>query len=498
MTRSTRTRLLAIAIDAAEPTFVRRLINEGEMPALGSLLREGTWLRVKSPAYVGSGAVWPTFMSAQSPQNHGVYGEWLWDAGTMSLSRYHGNDLEPFWKELVGGGISVGILDVPFMPLIGLANGFEISEWGPHDILEARTQIAPENIAAIVEENSPHPLQKRIQLTGPDDYRNLELLGDACLQGIKRRGETARALLAATGVDFGLIAFTEIHRCAHYLWHQVEPSHPVYARNAVGTFSETRPTLIEIFRELDRQIGALIEEVGAEARVIIFSLHGMQPAHGTPAFLPSLLCEMGLARLADWNSQTWRDRTMTWFGRLKRSLPAPLKTIYYKLMPPNITFQLAQPTMLPAYDWSRTKAFSLPTDQHGWIRVNLEGREASGIVAPAQYEILCNELEQAFRQLSSIDGQPLVRDVIRTSKTVDAAMSQRLPDIVIHWGDAVFAPNLHIAGSSLTPQFAGMKYMGQHGLEGFCIVSEHDAWREDHVRAEDMHLLIKQLLNGSH
>src|SRR5918999_896707 len=144
MTQSPSTRLLAIAIDAAEPTFVRRLIDEGEMPALASLLRAGTWLRVKSPAHVGSGAVWPTFMSAQSPQSHGVYGEWLWDARTMSLSRFHDNNFVPFWKSFVDDNLSVGILDVPFMPMVGITKGFEVSEWGPHDILKGRMQLAPE------------------------------------------------------------------------------------------------------------------------------------------------------------------------------------------------------------------------------------------------------------------------------------------------------------------------------------------------------------------
>lgn len=495
--QSNRAPVLAIAVDAAEPTFVRRMIEQDEMPALKSLLARGRWLRVVSPAKIGSGSVWPTFISGRDPSVHGVYGEWLWDSTTMSLNRNHGNNLEPFWKQIAGTGTSVGILDVPFMPMIGLAKGFEISEWGPHDILEARTQVTPENVAPIIERNSPHPLQKRIQLDGPDDYRNLQLLGDACLQGIKLRGETARTLLAATSVGFALIAFTEIHHSAHYLWHTVEPSHRVYSRNGVGGLAETTPTQKEIFHELDQQIGALVEATGSDTRVIVFSLHGMRPAHGTPAFLPDLLCEIGLAKLADWKSQPWRGRALSLFGHLKRALPAPLRTIYYQLTPPNLTFKLARPTMLPAYDWSRTKAFALPTDQHGWIRINLEGRESAGIVPRDQYEILCDELEQIFRQLSSVDGEPLVRDVIHPSKTVDAAMSQRLPDLVIHWADGVFAPDLRIAGSNLSPQFISLKYMGQHGLEGFCIVSKPDAWPEDHVRAQDMHLLIKQLLNGS-
>src|SRR5256885_8916367 len=54
--------------------------------------------------------------------------------------------------------------------------------------------------------------------------------------------------------------------------------------------------------------------------------------------------------------------------------------IYYDALRPSATRYLARPTMLPAYDWARTRAFSLPTDQHGWIRINLRGRERAGIV----------------------------------------------------------------------------------------------------------------------
>src|SRR5688500_7478068 len=93
-------RVLAIAVDAAEPTFVQHLIDRDEMPALKSLLSSGRWLRVKSPAGVGSASVWPTFIAGHSPHVHGIYGEWLWDASTMSLSRYHSNHVTPFWKSL--------------------------------------------------------------------------------------------------------------------------------------------------------------------------------------------------------------------------------------------------------------------------------------------------------------------------------------------------------------------------------------------------------------
>jgi predicted AlkP superfamily phosphohydrolase/phosphomutase len=489
------TRLLAIAVDAAEPEFVRRLIDQGEMPALGALLREGTWLRVKSPAYIGSGCIWPSFMSAQSPQTHGVYGEWLWDARTMSLSRYHGNDLIPFWKGFVDDDFSVGILDVPFMPMIGITKGFEISEWGPHDILNGRMQLAPETVAATVAEHSPHPIEQRVQISGPDDYSSLELVGKNCLQGLQKRGALAHRLLSDTQPQFAIVAFTEVHRSAHYLWHKAEPENPIYAKNGIAKLSATRPSIDEIYRELDRQIKKLIAAV-PNARVVVFSLHGMRPAHGMPAFLADWLCEKGFARMPGWGDQNWSERATAVFGAVKRGMPESLKKVYYKTLPPTVTHQLARPTMLPLYDWSRTRAFALPTDQHGWIRINLEGREARGIVAKESYDQTRDSLESELRNLRSAGGEFLVSNVVRTSASVEDAMTLPVPDLIVHWSDAVFVKPLRLCGSQIEPQFAGRKYMGQHGLEGFCIAPDAFDYG-DEIRAEEMHALFSRILRHS-
>ena len=61
---------------------------------------------------------------------------------------------------------------------------------------------------------------------------------------------------------------------------------------------------------------------------------------------------------------------------------------------------------LPAYDWSRTMAISLPTDQHGWIRFNLRGREARGIVELEEYEGLCQRVEGVVHSARRADGRP--------------------------------------------------------------------------------------------
>ena len=81
MNTDSGTRTLAIGIDAAEGSLVKRLMDEGALPALRSLLGDdasGRWLTVRSTAHIGSGTVWPTFITGDDPTVHGIYSEWRW------------------------------------------------------------------------------------------------------------------------------------------------------------------------------------------------------------------------------------------------------------------------------------------------------------------------------------------------------------------------------------------------------------------------------------
>jgi len=498
MNTSNGPRVLAFALDAAEPTLIRRMIEQDEMPTLKALLSEGRWMSVKSPAHIGSGSVWPSFLTGGDPMAHGVYGEWCWEPDQMGVRRITGRQLTPFWKKLAENGTTVGVFDVPFMPLVGLSKGFEVSEWGPHDLLNGRVSAAPERVANLVSNQIAHPLSyDRLDAGGPDDYENLKRLASASLDGIKLRGSLAHRLLAETHPDLSMIGFTEIHHAAHFLWHTVEPEHEVYATHGFGNLRTTKPALKEIYCEVDRQMGTLIEMFGEAAAIMVFSLHGMQPCHGIPAFLSPLLVEKGFARLADWNSQSWTERVIALIAAAKRRSPAALRKLYYRAMPATATQRLARPTMMPAYDWNHTRAFSLPSDQHGWIRVNLKGREASGIVPMERYKDLCQELEQLIRSLTTEDGKLLARNVIRTAERGEDAIGLRIPDLVVHWENEAFRAPLRIRDSLVVSQPVGRKFNGQHALEGFCVLrGAADLHEGDSIRAEDIHRVMCKALQG--
>jgi predicted AlkP superfamily phosphohydrolase/phosphomutase len=126
-----------------------------------------------------------------------------------------------------------------------------------------------------------------------------------------------------------------------------------------------------------------------------------------------------------------------------------------------------------AIDWSRTRAFTLPTDLEGCIRINLKGREPQGIVEPgAQYIDLCEEIRARLEELSNpANGACAVREVWVRDEVFSGARQEHLPDLMVTWNDALpFAalasPHIGLVeGASPDPR------TGTHSPEGFLLAA---------------------------
>ena len=457
-------RVLAIGLDAADTKLIRLLIDEGEMPVLASVLAEGRWIDISSTADVGSSSVWPTFTTGEDPEIHGIYSEWCWEPASMGLSMLSGRHLNPFWKTLSQKGHSVGVLGVPFMPLDGSATGFEVSERPP---FISSNGDRPVVTAARARDALSHGT---IKVAGPHDTRNLQKLAADSLAGIRLRSDLAEELISKTQPDVSIVVFTEAHEVSHCLWQTVEPDHPLFPQPSVKELAGIRPTLREIFREVDRQIGRLMETFPEDSSLLVFSLHGMTAGRGAPTFLPHLMCNAGFSKLAEMRKQTWHDRLTYSVRATKKYTPAALKKLYYRALPNETVRRLAAPTLLPQYDWARTKAFVIVEEHLSSIRINLKGREAQGIVDVADYETVCREVEDWLWALRTADDLPLAKTVVRTATHGAEALKRRLPDIVIHWQDCAFASPLRISGIDREFLRDGERHLSQHTDEGFCIV----------------------------
>lgn len=197
-----------------------------------------------------------------------------------------------------------------------------------------------------------------------------------------------------------------------------------------------------------------------------------------------------MTRVDDWSGLSWSGRAQSLIAGIKSRVPAGLKGLYHKNVPQRIAYKLAQPTMIPAYDWNQTRAFALPTDQHGWIRINLAGRESKGCVTPGRYEETCCEIEETLSAVVTEEGRPLVRGVMRTARTVEEALKASLPDLVVHWHDAAFELPMRIRGRLLEAHPAAAGQTGQHAPEGFCIWKGAAAAAPETIPATNLHQML--------
>ena len=61
-------------------------------------------------------------------------------------------------------------------------------------------------------------------------------------------------------------------------------------------------------------------------------------------------------------------------------------------------------------------AFALPSFYDGRIRLNLRGRERDGVVDPADYERVCDDIEQLLRECRDPrTGEPVLAAVERVA-----------------------------------------------------------------------------------
>jgi predicted AlkP superfamily phosphohydrolase/phosphomutase len=131
------------------------------------------------------------------------------------------------------------------------------------------------------------------------------------------------------------------------------------------------------------------------------------------------------------------------------------------------------------FDWRATRAFPLPMDHAGYVRVNLRGREPEGIVAPEEYRPLCDEIADGFLGFrDAVSGKAIVRQVHRLDDLAPpgAPARDRLPDLVIEWSDVPPGAAPVIRSERLgeltwrSPQLPSGR-SGNHGGDGWFVAA---------------------------
>ena len=467
-----------IALDAAEPRLIERWMDEGELPNLARLRRAGSYCRLGSTADWLTGSIWPTFHTGTFPGDHALYHFVQWHPGKMTFLRPSSDWLPQrvFWREAAREGRRVIAVDLPALYAPEPFNGIEITGWCTNDLLAPPGSYPREMLPWARREFGMSSMPG--EMYAMERPRALLRLRDDLIQWTTQTADLAVALMNRERWDLFLVSLTATHRGGHKLWDTTA----TWGDPSDSDAKALSRALPDVYAACDKAVGRLLDTAGP-VTALVFSLHGMGPNTSRVGLLPEMLDRIltGSRESSTRRSTLKRVRSLVptaWRSRVKNRLPSWLQdrlTVFWRV---------------GDLDLTTTTAFPLVADLQGYIRFNLRGREAGGIVEPgAQYDRLCDQISTGLRSFKdSGTGRPVVDEVIRSDRLYPGgARCSDLPDLIVRWCSSPASAHRTLVSSPYgsiawpTPGRHPDGRSGNHRGEGFLLAAGEGVRRDASV-----------------
>jgi predicted AlkP superfamily phosphohydrolase/phosphomutase len=442
---------------------------------MASLMERGAIGRLETTAETLHVSAWPSIYTGTHPGEHGVYYTFQPAPGVQGYEKFHGDQYgrPTFWNLLSRNGVRCAVFDAPYTHTEEGSLATQVFEWGTW-ARHWRPMSEPSGLFRRLQRaNGRYPLGLEALDIGlahldADDMRN-RLSASA-----RAKADATRWLMSETEWDLFFVVFSETHAGAHYCWA------PPGDEGQGDTGDQ--PGLRQIYEEIDWGMGEILEAAGDDTIVLLASGDGVGPNRAGWHLLPEVLRRLGhLACPAsdglEGKGPADHPPPKDPIRRLRDALPKDFRKSVARKLPGAIRHRLARRVDMAGIDWSRTRAYCLPTDLEGHIRINLEGREPQGTVSPGDdYRALCAELAREMRELvDPVTGRRAVRDVILVDDVFPGPRRDWLPDLVVVWEpvrrfDRILSPSIgEVTGTSPDAR------PGTHAAPGFILVAGNRA-----------------------
>ena len=444
--------------------LIQHWASVGTLPTFHKLMSEGSWYELESPAQVLHTSTWPTFATGTLPGRHGVYYPFQPKPGHQQAQHVAADQYgaPSFWSLADRLGKRCLVYDVPeTFPEAGF-HGRAIFDWGTWAWYGTRAAQPQQLLAEIKERFGDYPLgmeAMRLGLGRPSRTTLQQKLPESVahirdsLQWLMQQGEW----------DLVVAAFCETHPAAHYLW-------PDGARDAGSAEGNRFRPIHGVYAAVDRAIGALHAALPRDTTLLIVSGDGVRPNNAGWHLLPAALGKLGYLNGDGGKAGNGRAKPRSLIGTVKALVPPRVRRLIADSLPWKLRNKLGA-HLESQVDWAHTRAFTLPTDLEGCIRINLKGREPQGIVAPgAEYKALCEDLRTRLSGLiNPATGKPAVSKVWIRDEVFPGERRDQLPDVVVTWNDEAPIAGLAIPGVGIVEGPSPDPRSGTHSGTGFLL-----------------------------
>ncbi len=233
------------------------------------------------------------------------------------------------------------------------------------------------------------------EVFGRPTLSGLRALRRQLLAAPSRAAKAVVELLGTERFDLLWVNLPAPHVAGHRLWDVSQL--PGVNGNASR---ELGGAVAEVYEAADAALGQIVSALPPGTDIVVFSPSGMGPNTSRADLLPQMLD----AVLSGGSGQEEEASAGSAIWRLRAAVPTSLRAGFARALPKRILFEMSARLELSGADWSRTRAFPLPSDGTGYIRLNLRGRERDGVVDPSEADALIEEIATGLETFTDPDG----------------------------------------------------------------------------------------------
>jgi predicted AlkP superfamily phosphohydrolase/phosphomutase len=416
-------RALVIGLDCAPPDLLFERWRS-ELPVLRGLMEQGRYGVLRSCDPPITVPAWTSMTSSRSPGTLGIYGfrnrrSRSYDDVAFADSR--AVRVPRVWDLLSARGRSVIVVGVPQTYPVTDVNGVMVACF-PTPNTRTSPYTHPRELAAEIQDLVGGYMTDVADFRTEDKDRLRAELEDMT----EMRFRVAEHLLATRPWDLFFMVEMGTDRVQHGFRRYFDPLHRLY--DAGSRFEQVA---LDYYRALDERVGRLLRFADDDTAVLVVSDHGARRMEGA-------ICV---------NEWLRREGYLT----LKR--------------------EPDEPTALTAdlVDWTRTAAWG-ESGHYCRLFVNVAGREPQGVVSPAEYERMREELKAKLEVLGDDRGRPL-RTVAHRPEDLYPEVNGIAPDLLVYFDDLrwrsdgrVGTESLHVFENDTGPDDANHTHEGVYVL----------------------------------
>ena len=433
-------KVFVVGLDCAEPTLVFDRWRDA-LPNLRRLMELGTYGELTSTIPAITVPAWASMMSSKDPGQLGFYGfrnraDHSYERMNIATSKMI--RVDRVWDILSRAGKQVVVAGVPQTYPVKPVNGCMISSF-----LTPSTQS-----------QFTHPPELKDELAGllDEEYmfdvpqfrtENKDHLLEQIYKLADQHHEVVKHLMTTKPWDFFMHVDMGVDRIHHGFWKFFDERHPRYE---AGNRYES--AIRDYYIHLDDQIGERLALLDDETAVLVVSDHGGQPMMGGICF-------------NEWLKQE---------GYLK-----------LEYQPEGIV-----PLEKCEVDWEKTLAWG-SGGYYARLFLNVKGREPDGVIDPADYEKVRDELAERIAGIADPDGNP-IGSVAHKPEEIYREVNNIAPDLIVYFGNLKWRSvgslglnRIHSFENDTGPDDAN------HAQEGLYIY--YDPQRSGQGRGQTRHLM---------